>query len=93
MAIAEDRFEWDLDKISSALLISPEDARLYFTDGRRVSFLLERRIAKEVLGGSLAPSEGAGYDVIDAQGGKCSNPPNDPTQPAYPPKNSSTIGR
>ncbi len=46
------------------------DVKLYFTDGRRVSFMLERRIAGEVLNGTLAPSEGAGWDVLDGQGRK-----------------------
>ncbi len=49
--------------------LTEEDVQLYFTDGRRVSFLLERRIAYELLNGTLAPSEGAGWDVCDAQGG------------------------
>lgn len=70
MAIAEGLFEWDIEEISTALKISPLDARVYFTDGRRVSFLLERRIAFEVLNGSLATSEGAGYDVLDSDGQK-----------------------
>ena len=63
-------FEWDIRDISSALRITLNDARLYFTDGRKVSFLMERRIAYEVLNGRLAPSEGAGYDVIDDKGYK-----------------------
>ena len=62
------QFEWDLSSISQSLKISEDDVRAYFTDGRRVSFLLERRIAFEELKGSLAPSEGAGYDVLDAEG-------------------------
>ena len=70
MAIAEGLFEWDINQISAALKISPTDVHAYFTDGRRVSFLLERRIAYEVLNGSLASSEGAGYDVLDSQGRK-----------------------
>ena len=61
---------WDLAKISEALKIRPEDVRLYFTDGRRVSFLLERRLAHEVIKGTLAASEGAGFDLLDAQGRK-----------------------
>jgi hypothetical protein len=61
---------WNLEEISRALKIRPDDVRLYFTDGRRVSFLLERRLALEVLGGSLASSEGAGYDLLDPQGRK-----------------------
>lgn len=50
--------------------LTPDDVRLYFTDGRRVSFMLERRIAYEVLNGTLAPSEGAGWDVLDDQSRK-----------------------
>lgn len=61
---------WNLEEIAQALRITREDVRLYFTDGRRVSFVLERRLAREVLNGTLAPSEGAGYDLLDASGGK-----------------------
>lgn len=61
---------WDLLDISNSLKISEDDVRLYFTDGRRVSFILERRIAFEVINGTLAPSEGAGYDLVDQNGGK-----------------------
>jgi len=57
---------WDIGEIARALKISEKDVREYFTDGRRVSFILERRIAKEILKGKLAPSEGAGFDLIDA---------------------------
>ena len=59
------KFTWAIDELSKSLKITPEEVRLYFTDGRRVSFLLERRIADEVLHGKLAPSEGAGYDIMD----------------------------
>lgn len=61
-------FTWDIDALSAALNITKSDTQLYFTDGRRVSFILERRIAYEVLNGTLAPSEGAGYDVLDSVG-------------------------
>ena len=61
---------WDLDEISQALKLTPKDAKDYFTDGRRVSFVLERRLAFEVLGGTLAPSEGAGFDLLDKDGKK-----------------------
>jgi hypothetical protein len=61
---------WDIKEIALALKISPEDVREYFTDGRRVSFILERRIAREILKGRLAPTEGAGFDLIDPEGGK-----------------------
>jgi hypothetical protein len=61
---------WDLGQIADSLKLTPNDTRDYFTDGRRVSFVLERRLAYEVLKGSLAPSEGAGYDLIDSYGKK-----------------------
>lgn len=61
---------WDLNEISKALKITTEDVKLYFTDGRRVSFILERRICYEVVKGKLAPSEGAGFDLIDPKGNK-----------------------
>src|SRR3989344_2807512 len=70
MAIKTGVFKWNITEISKALKIKEADERLYFTDGRRVSFILERRIAYEILKGSLAPSEGAGYDVLDTDGGK-----------------------
>lgn len=61
---------WNLPELAKALHIGETDVREYFTDGRRVSFLLERRIAHEVVKGRLAPSEGAGYDLIDPAGQK-----------------------
>ena len=61
---------WNIGEISSALKIGEADVREYFTDGRRVSFILERRLAYEVVKGKLAPSEGAGYDLLDSQGRK-----------------------
>lgn len=64
------RLKWDVEEIAKALKMTKEDVRLYFTDGRRVSFLLERRVAYEVLQGKLAPSEGAGFDIFDSKGGK-----------------------
>lgn len=64
------RLTWDLNAIAAALKIQPEDVREYFTDGRRVSFILERRIAREVLKGQLAASEGADHDLTDANGDK-----------------------
>lgn len=70
MAIEQGCFEWDIQEIAKALKISEKDVKEYFRDGRRISFLLERRIAYEVLDGSLADSEGAGYDVLDSEGQK-----------------------
>ena len=61
---------WDINEIAQALKISKEDVQEYFTDGRRVSFLLERRIAREIIKGTLASSEGAGFDLLDSRGRK-----------------------
>ena len=70
MAIQNGLLKWDIPQLSEGLKIPQGDVNAYFTDGRRVSFLLERRIAYEVLNGSLASSEGAGYDVLDSDGRK-----------------------
>ena len=59
MATPNGLLKWDILQLSEALQISQDDVHDYFTDGRRVSFLLERRIAYQVLNGSLASSEGA----------------------------------
>lgn len=61
---------WDVQDIAKALKISVDEVREYFTDGRRVSFLIERRIAHEILKGTVSKSEGAGFDVIAPDGGK-----------------------
>lgn len=66
MAQSDGVLKWDIKQISSSLCLSEEDTREYFTDGRRVSFVLERRLAFEVMRGHLAPSEGAGYDLLDS---------------------------
>ena len=61
---------WNVQDIAKALKISVDGVREYFTDGRRVSFLIERRIAHEILKGTVSKSEGAGFDVIAPDGGK-----------------------
>ena len=61
---------WNITEIAKALKIGEADVHEYFTDGRRVSFILERRLAYEVIKGKLAPSEGAGFDLLDSQGRK-----------------------
>jgi hypothetical protein len=62
-----DVLSWNINDLSKALRISKKDVREYFTDGRRISFLLERRLAKEVLHGKLANSEGEDFDVLDSK--------------------------
>lgn len=61
--------QWNEEKLADAFQVKIEDVREYFTDGRRVSFLIERRLKWDNPGWELAPSEGAGYDLIDPKGG------------------------
>jgi hypothetical protein len=61
---------WDENALAAAFGVSTEDIKEYLTDGRRVSFIIERRLKSEHAGWKLAPSEGAGYDLIDPKGGK-----------------------
>ena len=60
---------WDEDELAKAFKVTATDVREYLTDGRRVSFIIERRLKWENRGWSLAPSEGAGYDLLDPDGG------------------------
>lgn len=67
----ERRFQlhWDEEELARAFRVTVEDIREYLTDGRRVSFIIERRLKWENKGWQLAPSEGAGYDLLDPDGG------------------------
>src|SRR5580698_8522892 len=60
---------WNVHGLAAALEIDAESVREYFTDGRRVAFLIERRLARK-LGFRLASSEGASFDLIDNTTGK-----------------------
>jgi len=61
---------WNIDDLSKALVLPPDEVCNYFKDGRRISFLLERRLATEVLNARLASSEAADFDIIDNNGDK-----------------------
>jgi hypothetical protein len=61
---------WDVDALTKAMKLDTSEVDQYFKDGRRISFIIERRIAREILGGRIADSEGAGYDLLDKDGGK-----------------------
>lgn len=60
-------FEWDVAELAAAMHLKEDEVLAYFQDGRRISFMLERRIRDE-LGWRLAPSEGSGFDLIDGDG-------------------------
>ncbi len=59
---------WDASLMAAALMISEAEVRAYFTDGRRISFLVERRIRDAHPGWAMAASEGADHDLVDPQG-------------------------
>jgi hypothetical protein len=67
----ESRFEIRFDQVSlaKAFGVTLEDVREYLTDGRRASFIIERRLKWSHPGWELAPSEGAGYDLRAPDGG------------------------
>jgi len=56
---------WDAEELARALKVTVPDVKEYLTDGRRASFIIERRLKWENPGWTLAPSEGAGYDLLD----------------------------
>jgi hypothetical protein len=60
---------WDSQELARAFKVTVEDITEYLTDRRRVSFIIERRLKWEHPGWTLAPSEGAGYDLLDPNGG------------------------
>lgn len=66
----KDRFTmtWDAEELARALKVTVSDVKEYLTDGRRVSFIIERRLKWEHPGWTLASSEGAGYDLLDPTG-------------------------
>lgn len=61
--------KWNIAELSTAMKIAEDDVISYFTDGRRVSFLLERHLSK-LYEGALAKSERDSYDFEDIFGGK-----------------------
>lgn len=68
----DNRFQltWNQEELARAFRVTTADVREYLTDGRRVSFIIERRLMWENPGWKLAPSEGAGYDLLDPQNGR-----------------------
>ena len=69
--------KWDVDLVSTSLKLKKEETIEYFKDGRRASFLMERKI-RDVINRkldtnkqwTLAISEGSGYDLLDANNEK-----------------------
>lgn len=55
--------DFDCDKLAEAFGVKPNDVAEFMTDGRRASFIIERRLMWGHPGWELAPTEGAGYDL------------------------------
>jgi DNA-binding XRE family transcriptional regulator len=68
----DSRFEirFDRAELAKALGVSEQDIQEYLTDGRRASFIIERRLKWDNPDWNLAPSEGAGFDLIDPTGNR-----------------------
>ena len=49
--------QWDLDGNAASLHLTSQETLDYFTDGRRVSFILARRICREI---SCQPNQARG---------------------------------
>lgn len=60
---------FDCEKLAEAFEVQLEDIFEFMTDGRRVSFIIERRLKWDHPNWQLAPSEGAGYDLRAPDGG------------------------
>ena len=68
---------WDINLISAALKLTKEETSEYFKDGRRASFIMERKIRDAMNNDltedkkwKLAISEGSGYDLLDLNNNK-----------------------
>ena len=61
---------WDVGALASAMKMTEDEVVQYFTDGRRASFVIERRIVATHPDWSLAPTEGSGFDVVDPDDAK-----------------------
>jgi hypothetical protein len=61
---------WDISELALALKLDDDEIEPYFKDGRRISFLLERRLVKGLMRGRLAKSERDPYDIELANGEK-----------------------
>ena len=62
------KLKWNIHKLSSALKIAPSEVEKYMKDGRKVSFICERRVAKEYFGIDETAPENSPYDFEDKSG-------------------------
>jgi len=62
-------FKWDVNALSKSLHLTNEEVREYFKDGRRCSFLIERKL-RIYMKAEIAETEGKSYDLIDENNNK-----------------------
>ena len=58
---------WDIVKLAEAMIMTPAEAQAFFIDGRIGGRLFERAVCDKI-GGQMASSQAAPYDVIDQAG-------------------------
>ena len=63
-------FAWSLPDVAAALHIDEASVKEYFRDGRRMSFVLERRLQAELGDQGYRPNENASFDVVATDGSK-----------------------
>ena len=68
MPKAKNILTWNIKNLADTIKLKDADVKQYFTDGRKISFILERRIAYEFLKGTIAENEGKAYDIIAPNG-------------------------
>jgi hypothetical protein len=61
---------WDVDALARELHLTVDETLEYFKDGRRGSFVVERRVAREIFEGKIAETEGESFDIYDDEGNK-----------------------
>ena len=61
---------WNVKTLAKQLHLTVDETLDYFKDGRRGSFVVERRIAREIIKGRIAESEGSSFDVYDRKRNK-----------------------
>lgn len=61
--------EFSIPSLMDSMSLTHDEVVEYFTDGRRCSFIIERRLAR-MLGGQIADSEGSAWDIQDSESKK-----------------------
>ena len=61
---------WNTNALSQALRIEDQDVVDFFTDGRRLPFVVERRLKLDYPDWGLAQAQGSGFVLVDPENGR-----------------------